>query len=93
MAVRAFVNLCYHDVLMQVRHRNLSIYNRLLSLLKDHTRRFFLFSNEHNKDTYTAHRTGESPNDRNDRAIRMAASWYGAHLRSAVKVGMRRNMC
>ncbi len=71
---------------VQVRHRNLSIYNRLVSLLKDHTRRFFLFSNEHNKDTYTAHRPGESPNDRNDRAIRLSASWYRAHLKDTVKV-------
>ena len=43
--------MCACVVRSQVRHRNLSIYNRLLSLLKDASRRFFLFSNEHNKDT------------------------------------------
>ncbi|KAJ6419721.1 hypothetical protein OIU84_029775 [Salix udensis] len=29
---------------------------------------------------------GESPNDRNDRAIRVAARWYQSHLGEAVKV-------
>jgi hypothetical protein len=77
----------------QVRHRNLSVYNRLLSLLKDSSRRFFLFSNEHNKDTFTAHRPGESPNDRNDRAIRKCAAWYGTHLRDSVKVRARLRAC
>jgi exosome complex exonuclease DIS3/RRP44 len=73
----------------QVRHRNLSLYNRLLTLLKDHSRRFFLFSNEHNRETYTSHRPGESPNDRNDRAIRLSTLWYAKHLGKQYKVRVR----
>lgn len=32
------------------------------------------------RDTYIAGEPGESPNDRNDRAIRVAAAWYDARL-------------
>ena len=81
---------------LQVRHRNLAIYNRLITLLRDHSRRLFLFSNEHHKETYTAHRPGESPNDRSDRAIRIAAAWYKTHLRDVevrCKVHVQRVCC
>jgi hypothetical protein len=32
------------------------------------------------RDTYVQQEAGESPNDRNDRAIRVAAAWYTARL-------------
>jgi len=32
------------------------------------------------RDTYVARQPGESNNDRNDRAIRRAVSWYQNHL-------------
>lgn len=32
------------------------------------------------RDTYVERRPGESANDRNDRAIRKACSWYQAHM-------------
>jgi PIN domain len=32
------------------------------------------------RETYVQHEAGESPNDRNDRAIRVAAAWYQARL-------------
>lgn len=64
----------------EVRHRNLAVYNRLMALLRDHRRRFFLFSNEHHRETYAGHNRSESPNDRNDRAIRLAAQWYASHV-------------
>lgn len=38
------------------------------------------------RDTYIERGPGEKPNDRNDRAIRKAASWYASHL-SANNVG------
>ncbi|CAN4083605.1 unnamed protein product [Withania somnifera] len=37
-------------------------------------------------DTYVKAMAGESPNDRNDRAIRAAAKWYRDHLGNAVSV-------
>lgn len=32
------------------------------------------------RDTYVERNPGESTNDRNDRAIRVATKWYNAHL-------------
>ena len=32
------------------------------------------------RETYVKQEAGESPNDRNDRAIRVAAAWYTARL-------------
>ncbi|KAL0431035.1 UNVERIFIED_CONTAM: Exosome complex exonuclease RRP44A, partial [Sesamum radiatum] len=73
-------------VLEEVKNKNLSVYNRLRALCSNPQRRFFVFSNEYHKDTYVKIESGETPNDRNDRAIRVAARWYQNHLGSAVKV-------
>ncbi|KAI3462305.1 hypothetical protein Pfo_018968, partial [Paulownia fortunei] len=73
-------------VLEEVKNKNLAVYNRLRALCSNSLRRFFVFSNEYHKDTYVKIETGESPNDRNDRAIRVAAQWYQNHLGSAVRV-------
>lgn len=62
-------------VLEEVKHRNLAVARRLQSLLADHSRRFILFANEHQRATYAHPRDGETPNDRNDRAIRDVAAW------------------
>lgn len=40
-------------------------------------RRFFVFANEHHRATYCTAIPAESPNDRNDRAIRAATAWCG----------------
>ena len=69
-------------VLDEVRARNSAIYNRTRALLAESSCRWFVFSNEHHKDTYVsaeASKEGESANDRNDRAIRTAAHWYAKH--------------
>lgn len=34
----------------------------------------------HYRDTYLEREPGETANDRNDRAIRMAVKWYDQHL-------------
>ncbi|KAL0462392.1 UNVERIFIED_CONTAM: Exosome complex exonuclease RRP44A [Sesamum latifolium] len=73
-------------VLEEVKNKNLSVYNRLRALCSNPQRRFFVFSNEYHKDTYVKIESGETPNDRNDRAIRVAAQWYQNHLGGAVKV-------
>ncbi|PIN23397.1 Exosomal 3'-5' exoribonuclease complex, subunit Rrp44/Dis3 [Handroanthus impetiginosus] len=73
-------------VLEEVKNKNLSVYNRIRALCENRLRRFFVFSNENHKDTYVKVQAGESPNDRNDRAIRVAAQWYQNHLGSAVRV-------
>merc|ERR1712223_348562 len=68
-------------VLEEVRHRSSPIYKRLRDILSDPSRNFFVFINEHHKNTYIERNRGESANDRNDRAIRTAALWYRDHLK------------
>ncbi|KAJ3012471.1 exosome catalytic subunit dis3 [Thoreauomyces humboldtii] len=67
-------------VLEELKHRSLPVYTRVRSLVSDPARRFYVFSNEHNRETYVERKGDESPNDRNDRAIRTAAAWYSEHL-------------
>ncbi|EPS71662.1 hypothetical protein M569_03096, partial [Genlisea aurea] len=67
-------------VLQEVKNKNTAVHNRLRALCDNTQRNFFVFSNEHHKDTYVKNEAGESPNDRNDRAIRVAAKWYQDHL-------------
>ena len=38
------------------------------------------------RETYITAQAGESPNDRNDRAIRTAAAWYDARLPPSMPV-------
>ncbi|KAI3428619.1 hypothetical protein D9Q98_007442 [Chlorella vulgaris] len=67
-------------VLEEVKARNASVYQRLRQLIASDTKRFFVFANEHHRETYVTAEPGESPNDRNDRAIRVAADWYTKRL-------------
>ncbi|XP_045447025.1 exosome complex exonuclease RRP44 [Melitaea cinxia] len=67
-------------VLEEVKHQNTAIFQRLLEIIGNKKRKFYSFVNEHHKDTYIERNPGEKPNDRNDRAIRRAASWYASHL-------------
>ncbi|DBA70092.1 TPA: hypothetical protein ACH3X2_012255 [Trebouxia sp. C0005] len=67
-------------VLEEVKHRNQSIYQRLRTLCASDTKRFFVFANENHKETYIKQDPGETPNDRNDRAIRVGTAWYAQRL-------------
>jgi hypothetical protein len=60
----------------QVKHKNQSAYQRLRALCSSSTKRFYVFANEHHRDTFIQAEPSESPNDRNDRAIRVATKWY-----------------
>lgn len=73
-------------VLQEVKNKNSAVYGRIRNLIDSPARRFVVFSNEFHRDTYVQIMAGESPNDRNDRAIRVAARWYQSHLGEAVKV-------
>lgn len=72
----------------EVKHRDLGLYNRLAALMKEDKRRFVPFSNEHHRETYVVENAGESPNDRNDRAIRVFTRWYQEQLLALVDSGM-----
>lgn len=67
-------------VLEEVKHHNMHIYKRLRALIGSPDRAFIVFSNENHRDTFIERDKGESPNDRNDRAIRVATRWYNAHI-------------
>ena len=69
-------------VLEEVRHRSSPIFKRLKDIIANPKRNFYVFVNEHRKETYVERQAGESANDRNDRAIRVASLWYQQHLRS-----------
>ncbi|KAK4261621.1 hypothetical protein QN277_004589 [Acacia crassicarpa] len=73
-------------VLEEVKNKNLAVYNRIRAICSNSARKFFVFSNEYHRDTYIKEMSGETKNDRNDRAIRVATQWYQSHLGGAVKV-------
>lgn len=69
-------------VLQEVRHRSGQIYKRLKDILHEKEKHFYTFTNEHRRETFIEREPGESSNDRNDRAIRVAAKWYTEHLKT-----------
>ena len=66
-------------VVDECKHQNLSIFNRMQTLLSSANRQHIVFANEHHRETYVTDRKDESPNDRNDRAIRVATQWFIKH--------------
>ncbi|GAA5988843.1 hypothetical protein JCM10908_006194 [Rhodotorula pacifica] len=83
--------LVAQTVLDEVRHRSLPLYNKLRTLIDDDftppaaggakMKRGWTVWNEALEETFLERKEGESPNDRNDRAIRHLASYYTAILR------------
>ena len=65
-------------VLQELKHKSTSIYSRIRNMIEK--KNIIVFCNEHHRETYVRKNMLESPNDRNDRAIRRAVEWYGAHL-------------
>ncbi|XP_036229004.2 exosome complex exonuclease RRP44 [Bactrocera oleae] len=70
-------------VLSEVKHNSSAVYKRFREVVQHKPRGFYVFVNEHHKDTYVEREPGESANDRNDRAIRKATLWYDQHLEEA----------
>lgn len=77
---------CFYDVIIpqtvleEVKNRSFPIYQRLRNLVKSEDKRFIVFHNEYNEETYITRNKNESINDRNDRAIRKVAQWFNNHL-------------
>lgn len=69
-------------VLQEVRHRSAPVYKRLKDIIHEQGRHFYTFTNEHHRETFIEREPGESANDRNDRAIRVAVGWYSQHLKT-----------
>uniref|UniRef100_A0AAQ5YFN8 Exosome complex exonuclease RRP44 n=1 Tax=Amphiprion ocellaris TaxID=80972 RepID=A0AAQ5YFN8_AMPOC len=70
-------------VLQEVRHRSAPVYKRLKDIIHEKEKHFYTFTNEHHRETFIEREPGESANDRNDRAIRVAAKWYSQHLKTS----------
>ncbi|KAH7566149.1 hypothetical protein JRO89_XS08G0105000 [Xanthoceras sorbifolium] len=73
-------------VLDEVKNKNLSVYNRIRALCSNPLRKLYVFANKFHKDTHVEKMEKESPNDLNDRAIRVATQWYQKHLGDATRV-------
>ncbi|XP_014350359.1 exosome complex exonuclease RRP44 [Latimeria chalumnae] len=72
-------------VLQEVRNRSAPVYKRIKDVINNPEKLFYTFTNEHHRETYIEQEKGESANDRNDRAIRVAVKWYNDHLSKARK--------
>ncbi|XP_020848099.1 exosome complex exonuclease RRP44 [Phascolarctos cinereus] len=68
-------------VLQEVRNLSAPVYKRIRDVTSDLSKHFYTFTNEHHRDTYVEQEQGENANDRNDRAIRVAAKWYNEHMK------------
>lgn len=73
-------------VLNETKNQNQSLYSRLRSLIQNEKKHFYVFSNEHHKDTYVEKKENETINDRNDRAIRVASEWYSKNVSNEIPV-------
>lgn len=71
-------------VLEELRNLSLPLYNRLRALTNLEEKRFYVFHNEFRAETYIKQKVGETVNDRNDRAIRVAIMWYRTHLEESL---------
>lgn len=80
-------------VLEELRNRSLPLYNRLIGLTKSEDKHFYVFFNDFRLETHVVREPGESINDRNDRAVRKAVSWYGEHLQLNLKISKRAKQC
>ncbi|KAM6140224.1 exosome complex exonuclease RRP44 isoform 2-T2 [Pterocles gutturalis] len=68
-------------VLQEVRNRSAPVYKRIRDVIQNPEKHFYSFTNEHHRETYIVQEQGETSNDRNDRAIRVAVKWYNEHLK------------
>ncbi|NWW76716.1 RRP44 exonuclease, partial [Climacteris rufus] len=68
-------------VLQEVRNRSAPVYKRIRDVIQNPEKHFYSFTNEHHRETYIEQMRGETSNDRNDRAIRVAVKWYNEHLK------------
>ncbi|XP_074995184.1 exosome complex exonuclease RRP44 isoform X2 [Calonectris borealis] len=68
-------------VLQEVRNRSAPVYKRIRDVIGNPEKHFYSFTNEHHRETYIEQKQGETSNDRNDRAIRVAVKWYNEHLK------------
>ena len=84
-------NKAIHDVIVpqsvqeEVKHRNQMAYTRLRQIIdqKDANKRFYVFLNKHHLKTYSE-QSSETPNNYNDRLIRLVCAFYQQHVNEHV---------
>lgn len=67
-----------------MKHQNLGAYKRIRDIISNASKKFYVFTNEHNRETFIERKTNETSNDRNDRAIRVSVKWYNSHLKKTM---------
>ena len=80
-------------VLDELRNRSLPLYNRVIALTRSDDKHFYVFFNDFRLETYVVREPGETINDRNDRAVRRAVSWYREHLHNSLSISNKSNQC
>ena len=76
MFIATGVVVILQTVLQELRKQNISVYKRIFSLLQNEKRTFIFFPNELCKFTAADREKDETPNDYNDRLIRIATSYF-----------------
>eukprot|EP00013_Stygamoeba_regulata_P012949 CAMPEP_0177679454 /NCGR_PEP_ID=MMETSP0447-20121125/29608_1 /TAXON_ID=0 /ORGANISM="Stygamoeba regulata, Strain BSH-02190019" /LENGTH=1103 /DNA_ID=CAMNT_0019188639 /DNA_START=27 /DNA_END=3338 /DNA_ORIENTATION=+ len=75
------------SVLDAVQTQDRDVYTRLRALVEaEPTRFFYVFSNEHHRETYVERIPGESETKRLSRALRTAALWYQQQVESPRRI-------
>lgn len=67
----------------EVSRRSTPVYRRIRDAVADRGKSFFVFVNEHRRETYVERLPGETTADRNARAVAKACAWYKDHLSDA----------
>ncbi|KAH9599826.1 Dis3-like cold-shock domain 2 [Trypanosoma melophagium] len=70
-------------VVSEVQNRNKAIYARVQRLIAVEQKQCYVFPNDRHEQTHCIVERDETPNDFNDRCIRVTAKWYGQHVTSA----------
>ena len=64
-----------------------------MALTRSDEKRFYVFFNDFRLETHVRRESGETINDRNDRAVRRAVQWYGQHLEQSMTSKGRGRAC
>lgn len=78
-------------VLSETMNRNRAVYAKIQRMIGDPTKHCYVFPNDRHEQTYcipkTSEETGaalETPNEYNDRCIRVASMWLGQHIHTHI---------
>lgn len=79
--------LLLNSVLLEVSQRNKAIHERLMTLIRDPEKRCYVFANDRHEQTFCTLKGNESPQEFNERCVRVAAQWFGKHVSEMTPTG------